>query len=589
MSANRNQSCPCGSGRKYKKCCLSKQNVIQLHEVKVERFYQQKERMVENVRNFIDQKQSFGELKKRKSEFQERTSRSMSDKTRETFFRFWLHFFYKFENGLRGVEWYKEENVEKLSTDEITMLNTWIHLRPVIVQAIEIKGDIVIFEDVLSKRTYPVANIKDNIHYPIPWYGTIGLLEEFEGKYYFNGVRSYIGPKQIECALKKVTGLLDETKDTFENVMIDFFPEILASSLQDNLHLEKEKQKIITEYFATFYVKDVTTVKQFLTQHPDIDQDKDAFTWNGNWVAYRDTELDNQVGIGDVFGSIALKNNKLLFNTLSEEKLEEFKHLLNTNVEVDRVEIEEKHLTIPFCAEVSNIILSMDNNIPGYFSLYAQHSKMLKIDAPIPAYDNFSLRQLVDCGREIDADTWMKQSEYDLYRHAVEQFGSLEVTADFNTIRKQLKLPLSPFVTGGVERSTQLVGAIEDEDVAILGSLGFADVDHFFTDDILKFYKEKTTGKSNATIRKYRNALYDLRELLSTSKKKSWNDFTVKDWEKLISIRYIDLFDYISKTQIKDFLSIVKAFTKMLDDCYDLNVSKDVAEIAKKTEAKEIK
>ncbi|MCD8503149.1 MAG: hypothetical protein LRY71_17705 [Bacillaceae bacterium] len=104
---------------------------------------------------------------------------------------------------MRGIEWYRKENKDRLLPDELAMVDTWVNLRPVIVQAVEIKGDRIVFEDVLSKQTYPVANSKENIYQPIPWYGTIGLLEEFDQKYYFNGARSFIGPKEIERAVKK--------------------------------------------------------------------------------------------------------------------------------------------------------------------------------------------------------------------------------------------------------------------------------------------------------------------------------------------------------------------------------------------------
>ncbi|MCD8503150.1 MAG: hypothetical protein LRY71_17710 [Bacillaceae bacterium] len=373
-------------------------------------------------------------------------------------------------------------------------------------------------------------------------------------------------------------------KGTAEEIMMNFFPEILAASIQEEERPEQERQKVMTEYFSTFYVKDTEAVKQFLSQRSDMNQDNHLYSWSGNWVAYRDSELDKEVGIGEVFGSISLKGNELSFNTLNEEKLSEFQQLLQTNVEVESVKTEEKHLTIPYYAEVSNMILSMDHTVPKYFSLYAQHRNMLNIDAAIPAYDNLSLRQLVDGGRQKDADTWLKQSEYDLYRHVLQQFGSVEVTADFNTVRKQLNLPLSAFVTGGPQRSTQLVGAIKGEDIKLLGELGFDSVDYFFTVDFLHFYKQKTTEKSDATVRKYRNSLYDLRELLAMSKKKSWNDLNKKDWKKLISINYFALFESTSKTQLKDFLSIVKAFTKMIDERYGTNISNDVAAIAKETE-----
>lgn len=590
MSVNRNQPCPCGSGKKYKKCCIHKENVIQLHEVKEERFYQQKQKVVEKLKPFLDQKLSFNELSKLETEFKERTNRIISEKLSQPFFRFWLQFFYRFENGLRGIEWFYEENHSKLLPAELAMLKKWIELRPTLVQAIEIQDEVVIFEDVLTKKTYPVANSKENLFEAIPWYGTFGLVEEYEDKFYFNGVRSYIGPKQIERTTQKIKELVAETNLTIDEVMLSFFPEILAESLQDKLSSEDEKQKVLTEYFATFKVKSAVEALSYFAQHPEIDQQDNIYNWTGNWEAYRDSELVQQIGIGEVFGSFSIEKDVITFNTFSEPNLEEFTQLLENNLDVERVNVEEKHLTIPFNAEVRNLVLSMDKTVPGYFSLYAQQSKLLEVDAPIPAYDDLSLRQLVEQGREKDADLWLKQSEYDLYRHVFEQFKKIDITADFNTIRRQLNLPLSPFVTGGGARSTSLVGSIKSEDINLLEELGFTPttVNHFYTNDILNFYKEKTVGKGKATVRKYQLALHDFRAVLEQIDLTNWNQFNQSIWEELISVLYPNMFESMNKTQIKDFLSTLKAFTKMLDERYDTNFAKDVAALAKDAEQKMI-
>ena len=53
MIVGRNDLCPCGSGKKYKKCCLQKENVTQIQEYKIERFYQQKHKLVQQLEEFI--------------------------------------------------------------------------------------------------------------------------------------------------------------------------------------------------------------------------------------------------------------------------------------------------------------------------------------------------------------------------------------------------------------------------------------------------------------------------------------------------------------------------------------------------------
>ena len=55
MSIGRNEPCPCGSGKKYKKCCMQKKNVFQLQEFKIERFYQQKNSLVSQLQDFISE------------------------------------------------------------------------------------------------------------------------------------------------------------------------------------------------------------------------------------------------------------------------------------------------------------------------------------------------------------------------------------------------------------------------------------------------------------------------------------------------------------------------------------------------------
>lgn len=43
MAVGRNDPCPCGSGQKFKNCCLQKQNVEEMAAYKREQFYQAKQ------------------------------------------------------------------------------------------------------------------------------------------------------------------------------------------------------------------------------------------------------------------------------------------------------------------------------------------------------------------------------------------------------------------------------------------------------------------------------------------------------------------------------------------------------------------
>src|SRR5699024_6452535 len=130
----------------------------------------------------------------------------------------------------------------------------------------------------------------------------------------------------------------------------------------------------------------------------------------------------------------------------------------------------------------------------------------------------FHIRESVENRKVIDAETWLKQMEYQTYRIAEKQVGEVEITADLNTIRKELSLPLSTFVTGGENRQS-FIRSMESEketdqpmpevDIPYSEELGFTPdtISNFYAHDLVSFYKEKTIGKAESTVRKYKSSL----------------------------------------------------------------------------------
>ena len=199
------------------------------------------------------------------------------------------------------------------------------------------------------------------------------------------------------------------------------------------------------------------------------------------------------------------------------------------------VDDQEERITIPLNAEVRQLSVNTQKGVPEYFILFAQSNWGLDIDHPIPMFENLSLRDLVESNKKDLAEVWLKQSEYNLYKLVYKQYGNVKNTADFNTVRRELGLKLSPFVTGGKQRHSELlpVNNIEQrktvilgEDIQIYEDLGFTPetIDNFYTKDLVAFYKDKTNGMSENTIRKYQNSLYDIREVLERSSVRNWDE-----------------------------------------------------------------
>ena len=84
-------------------------------------------------------------------EFKERAKFTI-DEAESGFLNFWLYFFYRYENGMRGIEWFLTEKGQRLPEEELAMAKRWAELRPKMVQAIEKTDSSIIFFRLFFKR-----------------------------------------------------------------------------------------------------------------------------------------------------------------------------------------------------------------------------------------------------------------------------------------------------------------------------------------------------------------------------------------------------------------------------------------------------
>ena len=131
-------------------------------------------------------------------------------------------------------------------------------------------------------------------------------------------------------------------------------------------------------------------------------------------------------------------------------------------------------------------------------------------------------------------------------------------------------------MTGGKQRHSELLPVINieqrktvilEEDIQIYENLGFTPetIDNFYTKDLVAFYKDKTNGMSENTIRKYKNSLYDIREALERSSVKNWDECGFSFWEEFLSNGIYDIYNKVSKTKQKELVSTVRALMKWLE------------------------
>lgn len=581
MSVGRNDSCPCGSGKKYKKCCLKKENVIELEALRREQFYTEKQDLVEKVGGFLKRKMPINEYNELKDVFLQRTDKQIDISLAESIFTYWLYFYHTFENGLRGVEWFYEEEADLLDPKAKEMAETWIHLRPRFLQLVRMDDTAAYYEDQHTQEVFPLSRDEENIPQVVPWASTLAMIEEVGGLYYFNGFRMTLGPSQLQFALDQLNLWQEQENLTLDEVKREFFPEITAALVNGDTSMPTVMRDVY-QYTVTYSMENPLYVLEYLRSQQDFRieswaDDKKEVVWAGNWRTYHDSHCDMPVDLADVFGQLQVtkEDTRLTFETMQPASLKEMKARLQ-ELGKHLVLVDESETKIgTTSAETYNVMVSMDPSIPQYFALYAQNDLVQEADHPLPVYNDKSLRELALSGEEKKAETWLRHAEYSLYRQVLQNEETVDVTADFNGVRQMLGFELSPFVTGGASRKTN-IETIElddssprlmEEDIPYLEELGFTPetIKTFFIGDMLRFYKERTIGKSDATKRKYRHGLSALQEILSGETLEAWEQCGVEFWEKVVEKDYPQAFPKHTKTDGKAFISTVKTFISWLD------------------------
>lgn len=550
-----------------------------------ESFYVEKQQLVERIGRFLKKQVPLQTYSHLKTEFQQRTEKRIDKELEDSFFTYWLFFYYRFDNNLRGIEWFYTENASQLTEEERTMTEAWQAMRPRFLQAIDLNEKVVIFEDIKTGEQFPLSRDKENIEHLIPWASTLAMIESFDEVYYFNGFRSTVEPLQLHYALDQLEMYAKKDQIETEDALFAYFPEIIATLLNHDL-TRADYGREVSEYTATFQIQDPSTVLDFLRNQSDFRIDKwlesgRELVWAGDWRIYHDSEYPSPLQLADVFGSIIVSDDDTLltFQTMQQDKIallqERFQPMGHAILKVD----EAVSLIGTFQTKVHNVLVSMEDEMPAYFAIYAQNDIYQDINVPLPVFDGLTIRDLYAQGEMTTVDNWLKNAEYALYKQVLERFHEVAVTADFNKIRSDFGLPLSPFVTGGHARETSLTPIelektgprLLEEDIPYLEALGFTpeSIDHFYISDFVRFYKEKTIGKSDSTIRKYRKSLADLRILMTRMPATSWDECDSSHWQAVVTKKYVKMNPEYSKTERKNFLNVVRGFLSWLDHMHD--------------------
>ncbi|MBU8905992.1 YecA family protein [Desertibacillus haloalkaliphilus] len=586
MSIKRNDPCPCGSGKKYKKCCLQQANVIELSEVKERRFFEQRDHLTSKLLHYVYSHVPEHEQRQLYRSFTHQLEGHLDESLLESYFSFWLSTVHRFDNGKRGVEMFVEEEAKRFSPSEQRILNEWGAIKPRLIQYIEPTDGGIIVLDLYSDERFFMPYCETLPENLAPWSVAVMLLEPFKDGYCMHGIALWQAPIQLWQVKEFVDEKVKTNNSDVTTVLSDYFLDIFMLLDGDE---QEEMQDELTETTVVYDITDYDDVlTTFLNEQSQLfidnfDGEVARWSWCGDWYRYEDYASPGAINLAKVNGTITVTPETLTFKTTDESNLASFKTWLATlthSVEYIDETTQTVESALPQTEEMRYCMAFEDKDTPEHFSLYAQlHMQMHELENEvIAAIGDETVGTYLERGERERVDFWLQAQEHHMYM-LMRHNENIDILPDFNYVRRQLGLPKSYFVP--FERHTALVaadnpmkGLLDPEEIALYEALGFTPetASSFYSDDVINFYKEKTSGKSQATERKYRTGLETLVIFLGEHliyEKASWKAMTETKWDDLFTQELYDMYPNLSQNKLEMILSTVKAFAKWLDKKYD--------------------
>ena len=242
LEVGRNDVCSCGSGKKYKKCCMKKAQVIEIGQVRIEQYFRHKFQLVERLNSEI-LSSCLGEYQTLKRQFEKRVKEPIS----EGFFNHWLLFYYQDENGKRGIERYNELLGQRDEQVLRELAKGWERLVPRLIQQVDYDERGAVVEDLFTKERFHMPYCETMKEW-VPWAGTFCLIEEFGmGLLDINGIAVSVGPTDVKQAFDLLTNHLKEIESTYDQAARELYPEMLGALLSKRKVEEETREIIHTE------------------------------------------------------------------------------------------------------------------------------------------------------------------------------------------------------------------------------------------------------------------------------------------------------------------------------------------------------
>jgi hypothetical protein len=538
------------------------------------RFFEQKYELSQQVHRFLEEALSYAEQRAIKHAFRQAVREMKHSEMLEPLETLWYLFVHRFPNGMRGVEWFWREKGRRLSSELQNMLDRWVRLVPRLVQFVDRGEDGGTAVDRLTGETLflPFSETMPDV---VPWGGMFAFLEPFDGGHYIQGAASIVGPDGVKKAEERMRSLLQETNMPYEELAFSRFLDIVdachsASSLQER------GTEAVEQWTVVYDMPDARNALRQLERHGIVivDEETDEAvkgSLRGVTYEYHDDLASSPIYLNELAGFVEGQGRTMTLSTFdadAERVLTEALKAMGMRANV--VSRSVKTHLVPKGVKLLSYHVELPPGEPSYMALVANSAVMLEqtLHVPHEEWGGRSVHELAMSGEQETVEQWLRAYEHHAFE-LLRQEGS-PVMVDTNSIRSRYGLPLSPFVTPKIKRTTS-VQVLQRLDEGGYFAMPAEWKMRFFGADLVRFYQEKTEGKSEATKAKYRLGVTAVGHYLQTTPLSSWDALEARHWQQCLAFHYVMFSPDISINQAKQVLSAVQAFAKWLDGRYQTN------------------
>ena len=328
MKAGRNDPCPCGSGKKYKKCCLTESYVDIGREDSI------RARLVQGLLKFLE-KNYKSTIKDARSLFwddfkpDEHLDGHSLDIAYQNFME-WVvfDFLIDVDNEKTLIDLYMENN-KKLSLDEhkvLTMMKNSVISLYEVQEVFPEKG--LLLKDQLFGEEYDVRE-KAATRSLRKWDIYAARLLHVDGEYIMSGSVYPYNRKLKEWILEDIHAEYEDYKHEYPDAAMDeflkksseifnfYWYDIIQNPIPIKLHTTSGEPMLMSK--AIFEIKDKEAVIKGLLEIKGFEQGKNHIIWY---------DKRNKEGSATILGNVEIKGNKLMLESNSKKRLERGKKLI---------------------------------------------------------------------------------------------------------------------------------------------------------------------------------------------------------------------------------------------------------------------